>query len=223
MTSLLVSVTTVLEAEMAISAGADIIDLKDPAKGALGALPFETINQIVNVVDGRKRTSATIGDVPMDGVLIASAINALSVLKLDYIKVGFFEADDYSACIACLTDLASKGVRLIAVLFSEKSYPSDLIGQLNEAGVIGIMLDTSIKNGETIFQGMSDPSIHHIIKSTKDKQMLLGLAGSLNITHITAIKKLKPDYVGFRGGVCHENDRKHGLDLAKVKEISKLL
>jgi len=40
MTELLISVTNVDEAFMAMELGADIIDLKDPSMGALGALPI---------------------------------------------------------------------------------------------------------------------------------------------------------------------------------------
>ncbi|RZK86999.1 MAG: hypothetical protein EOO66_20930, partial [Methylobacterium sp.] len=40
---LLVSVRDADEAVMATRAGADLVDAKDPVRGALGALPVETI------------------------------------------------------------------------------------------------------------------------------------------------------------------------------------
>ena len=43
MIRLLASVKDTDEAEIALSGGADIIDFKDPAHGALGALPVEVI------------------------------------------------------------------------------------------------------------------------------------------------------------------------------------
>ncbi len=45
--------TDPLEAEQVIRGGVDLIDLKDPARGALGALPCEQIRALVTRVTGR--------------------------------------------------------------------------------------------------------------------------------------------------------------------------
>ena len=44
----LASVTCLNEAQLVLDANVDIIDLKNPAEGALGALPLETI-QVNNI------------------------------------------------------------------------------------------------------------------------------------------------------------------------------
>ncbi len=54
MTLFLASVRDAAEAEMAIGAGADIIDLKDPGQGALGALAPDTIAACVRRVAGTR-------------------------------------------------------------------------------------------------------------------------------------------------------------------------
>jgi (5-formylfuran-3-yl)methyl phosphate synthase len=97
MTKLLISVTSVAEAQMALENGADIIDLKDPNNGALGALPIETICQIVAHVQGQKLISATVGDLPLcTAAHIEALINQLQLLAstgVDIIKIGFFCAE----------------------------------------------------------------------------------------------------------------------------------
>ena len=55
-TQLLISVTTIEEAKIALESGADIIDLKEPGLGALGALPIETIQAIVTYVKNTIKT-----------------------------------------------------------------------------------------------------------------------------------------------------------------------
>ena len=55
MTLFLASVRDAAEAETALLANADIIDLKDPAQGALGAVDPETTRR---VVDSDRRTRA---------------------------------------------------------------------------------------------------------------------------------------------------------------------
>jgi len=61
MTLMLASVTNPAEAEAVWAAGADIIDLKDPAKGALGALDADVAAGIVRSVGKRKPVSAAAG------------------------------------------------------------------------------------------------------------------------------------------------------------------
>ncbi|MEX0712176.1 MAG: (5-formylfuran-3-yl)methyl phosphate synthase, partial [Pirellulales bacterium] len=47
MTKLLVSVRSLAEARLALAAGVDLIDLKEPARGSLGALDPAVARQIV--------------------------------------------------------------------------------------------------------------------------------------------------------------------------------
>ena len=52
MTQLLISVKNVEETLIALEAGVDIIDLKDPENGALGALDIATSKSILQVISG---------------------------------------------------------------------------------------------------------------------------------------------------------------------------
>ncbi len=74
----LASVTNADEARLALAAGADILDAKNPQAGALGALPMQAVLGIVEAADERAtvsrpgvgevarqshaRVSATLGD-----------------------------------------------------------------------------------------------------------------------------------------------------------------
>ena len=60
MTMLLASVTGSREAELAISHGADIVDLKDPVKGALGALEPSVVRDAVSVIAGRRSSDSAV-------------------------------------------------------------------------------------------------------------------------------------------------------------------
>ena len=54
MTALLASVTDLQEARMALKGGANIIDLKDPARGALGAVSNAIQQSVTQFVDRRR-------------------------------------------------------------------------------------------------------------------------------------------------------------------------
>ena len=56
MTHILASVKNVKEAQAVANTGVGIIDLKDPSKGALGALSYERINEIVTYINHKKTT-----------------------------------------------------------------------------------------------------------------------------------------------------------------------
>src|SRR5262245_65251917 len=66
MTLLLASVTGPEEAAVALAHGADIIDLKDASRGALGALDRDVLRATVAADSGKPPVSAVTGHLPPD-------------------------------------------------------------------------------------------------------------------------------------------------------------
>lgn len=228
MTQLLVSVTNIDEARIALENGADIIDLKDPAAGALGALPISLVKSVVNYVNtqsvaNRRLTSATIGDLPMLPDLIVERVVQLFDTKVNFIKIGFFESTNYQPCLDALRNIAQSGVKLIAVLFAENTYQADLVEAIKEAGFIGVMLDTAKKNGLTFMDYYSDEQRKAFAKKVIENHLSFGLAGSLKLQHVVIAKEINPTYMGFRGGVCDANQRELALNAEKIRAIRKTL
>ena len=227
-TQLLISVTTIEEAQIALENGADIIDLKEPSLGALGALPIETIQAIVAYVKSTKNaetklTSATIGDLPMQPELLLAHVAQLATTGVDIIKIGFFQTDDYQPSLDALKSVAQAGTKLIAVFFAETTYPQGLIAAIKNAGFMGVMLDTAKKNGLTLLDYYSQEQRVAFAKTILGHELQLGLAGSLKLQHVAFIKELSPSYIGFRGGVCNDNQRNLALDAAKIKAVRKIV
>jgi len=223
MTQILISVTSITEAQIALDNGADIIDLKDPSAGALGALPLPLIKSIVNYINGQKLVSATIGDLPMQPDLILERVTMLASVNVDYIKIGFFETNDYQPCLDALQAITKSGEKLIAVLFAEHTYSENLIAAIKKAGFIGIMLDTANKNGQTFLDYYSEKQRKEFAQKVLALDLSFGLAGSLKLQHIATVKKIDPTYIGFRGGVCDENQRQLGLNSEKIRAICKAM
>ncbi|ACT47808.1 (5-formylfuran-3-yl)methyl phosphate synthase [Methylotenera mobilis] len=224
MTQLLISVTDVNEAQIALVHGADLIDLKDPHQGALGALPIQTIQEVVDFVGinrshPQQYTSATVGDLPMQADLIAQQVLRIANTKVDFVKIGFFESEDYQSCLDTLKHIAHQGVKLIAVLFAEMQYPEHLIDDIKAAGFYGLMLDTAQKNGGTFMDYYTHEQMCLFATRVRSHAMAFGLAGSLNVQHLEKVRAYSPSYIGFRGGVSMSNQRKLNLDAAKIKAI----
>jgi len=230
-TKILISVTSLEEARVALANGADIIDLKDPAQGALGALPLDKIAEVVHFVKmqtlhGEKTTSATIGDLPLCSDLITEQVRRLLATQVDIVKIGLFaepglQFEDYERFLNGLKSLTAKGAKLIAVLFAEQSYPDGLWALIKNAGFYGVMMDTAVKNGATFLDYHSVDSIKSMAATLQDYGLMFGLAGSLKLQHLVSIKEINPDYVGFRGGVCVNDVRNSSIDSDKILAIRK--
>ena len=149
MTLFLASVRDVAEAETARLAGADIIDLKDPAQGALGAVDSETARSVVDSIAGRAPVSATIGDLPMQAEAIRGAVLERASCGVDYVKFGLFPGGDPQACFEALRPIAPR-VRLILVLFADALPSFDAVAAASDMGATGIMLDTTDKNAGSL-------------------------------------------------------------------------
>lgn len=90
MTRMLASVTGIEEAEIALSGGVDIVDLKDPKAGALGAVSMETMLRTISFIAGRAPVSAVCGDLPMEPETIRIKAEEIAATGVDYVKIGFF-------------------------------------------------------------------------------------------------------------------------------------
>ncbi|NJD36239.1 MAG: hypothetical protein FIA96_15650 [Betaproteobacteria bacterium] len=217
---MLASVTTCAEAMIALEGGADIIDLKNPARGALGALDDETIRAVVAAVAGRVPVSATTGDlVDMDIGQICRAVERMANNGVDYVKVGFFPGPDSAACLDALSTYADKGIRLVAVLFGDLGYEGFPVPAFAAAGFAGVMLDTAIKGCGSIRGQIADSRLAEFVAAAQVTGMLAGLAGSLAVADIAPLIQLRPDYLGFRGALCAGGIRTGGLDAPSFARV----
>jgi uncharacterized protein (UPF0264 family) len=118
--SFLASVTSEVEAQACVALGADIIDAKNPATGALGALPAAKVRAICESVSARVPVSATIGDLPTDPELVSAAVGAMAATGVDIVKIGFWPGGDVQATLQKLSNLALRRVRLVGVFLADQ-------------------------------------------------------------------------------------------------------
>ncbi len=219
MTALLASVNTAAEVRTVLATGADVIDLKDPRSGALGALPLPTIRALAKLVDGHRPVSATVGDLPAEPAALCAAAAATATTGVDFVKVGLFGSGDFAACVAALGVHAARGVRLVAVLFADQQPPLELLGALARAGFAGVMLDTAEKSGGGLRRHLDDRALGGFVDGARAAGLLVGLAGSLRLADIAPLLRLRPDYLGFRGALCGQGTRTDALDPAAAAAV----
>lgn len=223
MTKLLASVCTPAEALMALDAGVDIIDLKDPAQGALGALSLGMIKEIVQLIDGRVLVSATIGDIPAESPRAMLAIEHTASLGVDIVKVGFFSGGGYGSFLANARSLTEKGIRLVAVLFADQDPDIGILHQLKKAGFFGVMMDTANKNDKNLKDYISIDGLKEFLTTAHQLGLETGLAGSLQLVDIPLLAPLGPSYLGFRGGLCEQLARGGNLQQGSLIQAKNML
>lgn len=211
---LLVSVCSADEAAIAAEAGVDLIDAKDPLRGALGALPPSVVRDIVAKVGSRARTSA-VADTSMGEEALVANVAAMAATSVDYVKLAL--DPDHGDSVLGRVAAAASG-RLIAVAFAEDGLATGTMGRLAAAGFAGAMIDTRGKDGRGLTAILTTAEIADFAASCRALGLLCGLAGSLGVADIPALAAIGPDYLGFRGGLCRDGNRRKSLDPQRVAQ-----
>ncbi|MFC5357171.1 (5-formylfuran-3-yl)methyl phosphate synthase [Azospirillum himalayense] len=223
MTRLLASVASLEELTLAARGGADILDLKDPKSGALGAWPLDSIVRAVDTARQwhlRAPLSATVGDLPMDPIIVAGQVAETSTCGVDYVKIGLFPSGDPVGCVAALAPEARRGTRIVAVLFVDLwTDPGILLPDIAKAGFAGAMLDTAGKGSGGLLRHKTKGELARFLTQARSHGLLTGLAGSLRLDDIPALLPLAPDYLGFRTALCAGADRGGALDPAALAAV----
>ncbi len=220
MTKWLASIKSLDEAKQLESMYPDILDMKDPSRGALGALTVAEVADIVRFVAKRCQTSATVGDLAMDPNLIKPAIIDMATSGVDYVKIGLFPDKNITHCIAALAQtIHTLKTPVIAVLFADMPMKQDLLPILKASGFYGVMIDTALKNGAHLLDHLDLIELQRFVEAAKQHQLVCGLAGALRYQDIAVLANLSADYLGFRSALCMERKRTAMLDLKRVETV----
>ncbi|MCY4211464.1 MAG: hypothetical protein OXE97_10555 [Gammaproteobacteria bacterium] len=223
MTGFLASVASSAEARQVCALGVDVLDLKDPARGALGALHQDRVRAIASLPDKNTLLSATIGDLPVYARELETRVISMHACGVDIVKVGVFDRTISPFMLSVLDRLAGRGISLVLVFFAEL-YPSAIDFQrLRRGGITGVMLDTCEKANGNLRNKLDDGALAEFVNQAGHSGLLTGLAGSLTRADIAPLLAINPDYLGFRGALCKQHRRTAQLDTAKVKEIRQLI
>lgn len=222
MTQFLASVRCAAEAELVLAAGADIVDLKEPDAGALGAVAPHAIRECLATIGGRKPVSATVGDLPMDPATVADSVAATAGLGVDTVKLGIVPGGDPWGCFEALRALTLP-TDLVLVFFADLPARMDPIEAAKASGAGGVMLDTAGKEGGSLTDHVPHVEIARFVDRAHGAGLQVGLAGSLRAHHVGPLLALRPDVIGFRGALCQEGARGLGLDPKACADIGRLV
>jgi (5-formylfuran-3-yl)methyl phosphate synthase len=188
---LLVSVVSAGEARAALRGGADVIDVKDPTRGALGAPSPATLRAILDAVGGAAPVSVALGDLPAAD---------LPVAEVAFVKAGL--RGDVDSAVAQLIALRERaGTAVIAAAYADAERcgalpPAVLPEVVARAGIAGALVDTCVKDGRGLYSWIAPAELDDLIARTPGTFAIAGQLGLGELGRVTA------DYVGVRSAVC---------------------
>jgi len=209
---LLVSVRNPDEIEAALDGGADIIDAKDPGKGALGPVTGDVLAAIDRQVPLGIPMSAALGDA-QSADAVRFDVAGLELRRRDtlYLKLGVSlgrEGPDrlcvlLAAVNACASHPASP--RFVGVAYADQlSGPTglELLEGAREAGVAAMLLDTAAKDGRSLLDCWGEMLLRTWVQVGRAAGLEMALAGSIGLRQLGRVVALEPDIIGIRGAAC---------------------
>jgi hypothetical protein len=228
---LLVSVVDADEARAAAAAGADIIDVKNPAEGSLGAPEPAVITDVRAAVPLGVPVSAAIGDMPnLPGTAALAALGATRS-GAGLVKVGLWGVATEPDAIALLRAVrdgvaAVPGTVVVAAAYADavRVAPAPLAPALlprvaRDAGVEACLLDTAVKDGRGLLEWLSPATLTALVADAHVAGLQIALAGALRAEHLPVIRGTGADIVGVRSAACHDGLRSGHLDPERVRAL----
>jgi uncharacterized protein (UPF0264 family) len=226
---LLVSVANATEALDAVTGGADLIDAKDPVRGALGAVPLSTLRQIHLAVAGRRVVSAALGDAD-DEPAVERMASDYAATGVGFVKVGFAGVSS-SLRVARLIASAVRGVQaahaprcgVVAVAYADTGGITSvdrmaLVDAAAGEGAIGVLLDTEHKQGPGLLGLVSPGVLAHWVALARQRALTVAIAGKLTAENFPVIYDLGADIVGVRGAAC-ASGRSGPVVASRIREL----
>jgi (5-formylfuran-3-yl)methyl phosphate synthase len=232
-TRLLVSVVSAEEAQAALAGGADIIDVKDPREGALGAPAARVLSEVVSVVGDTAPVSVALGDDPGLPHTAALAARGAALSGASFVKVGLrsvCELDTAVALMEAVADAVGSEVAVIACAYADAGAldppafaPALLPALVERSGIAGALVDTFVKDGRGLYGSLSEAELVDLIALVRDAGRSFAVAGQLRLGELG---RVDADVVGVRSAVCRGGDRtahlEEGLVAAAVAELRTL-
>jgi uncharacterized protein (UPF0264 family) len=226
---LLVSVVTAEEVEAALAGGADIVDVKNPAEGSLGAPAPALLRAVRARVGSAAEVSVALGDAPhLPGTMALAAAGA-AACGADYLKIGLFGSARPEQALELLVAVrraardVNPRIRLMAAAYADAArvaaLPAAALPSVaRQAGFDGVMLDTAVKDGVSTFTAMGENAVAGFLEAARALGLETAMAGALGPADLERAQGLGADIVGVRGSAC-EGGRRGTVSAARVRAL----
>jgi uncharacterized protein (UPF0264 family) len=231
---LLISVRDAAEAAIAVASGADVIDVKDPARGSLGRANDEAVSSIILAVATQlpvpPPVTMALGELRDFTGEAFTVPDGVSGLKLGLSGCGQTHnwGDEWSEVKALCEAQSSSPRAWVAVVYADidradSPASMDIIRTASELNCRGVLIDTFSKGAGRLFDFVDCETLCAWTAAIHDSGMFVAIAGSLRAGDLPRLAEVPCDVVAVRGGVCSGGDRISTVDAAKIREFRRAM
>jgi hypothetical protein len=213
---LLVSVRNAAEALAALAGGADVIDVKEPDRGPLGAADASTLAAVVRAVAGRLPVTAALGElIELIRIKRQPICHGVSFFKIGLAGCRSLPnwRSHWRDAIAAVGPSCREGPRAAspaapaAVAYADwrvadAPEPEDVMQAALELGCPALLVDTWSKSTGSLFAHWPLEEVGKFVQSARSRGLHVVLAGSLETESLLAAAGLAPDLVAVRRAAC---------------------
>jgi (5-formylfuran-3-yl)methyl phosphate synthase len=225
-TGLLVSVRSAEEARLALAGGADVIDIKEPSRGALGPADSGVWEEVAEMVGQQAVTSAALGELLADGIEdLAAAARSVKLVKIGL--AGCHQERGWLNRWFDVTGALDASVLPVPVSYADwpaaaAPSPSVALALAAQSPAKLLLVDTHDKTRGGLLAHFSFESLAELVQTARGARVRVVLAGSLDAAAIGSLLPLAPAYIGVRGAACR-GGREGTLDEVLVKSLASLV
>ena len=238
-TGLLVSVRDAVEARTALAAGADLIDVKEPRRGALGAPDLSVVEQVVRVVSGLAPVSVALGELndwaAFDSGNTYPENRAATLMRaipqgVAFAKFGLAGCGgraDWPRLWRRAVGLLPRHVSPVAVVYADGTSagaprPDEILQQAGRLDCPAVLVDTFDKSAGGLTEHWPLEILAGFVDRVQNEGMAVVLAGSLSFSTLDDVLDLGPDYVAVRGAAC-EAGRTGQISQTLVRKLADMI
>jgi hypothetical protein len=223
---LLISVRSAEEAAVALAGGADVVDVKEPSRGSLGAADASVVASVVACVAGRVPVTAALGELDSFSTAGHDVSWAQLPAGVALVKMGLAgcraRSDWPLHWRAALVGMPST-TRPVAVVYADwraagAPPPDEVLAAAVSLQCPALLVDTWDKSGGTLMDHWPPSELAGFLARVRKQGLAVVLAGSLSGPALAAAVRLGPDLVAVRGAVCHAG-RTGSICPARVSEV----
>lgn len=240
--ALLVSVRNASEARSALEGGCAVLDVKEPARGALGMANIDVIDAIVACRNQHAPgipVSIALGDVvdwEGNGASVADRMGGSLLSEIGFVKLGTagvgndprWSARFQRICRPETTPGGMAAPRWVAVAYADWNSadapaPRDVIATAANCGCRGVLIDTCTKSGAGLFECLTIAELKELEALARGKNLWFALAGRLGVGDLPLVREIAPAIVGIRSAACHAGRRDAAIDPAAIRVFQQAL
>lgn len=202
---LLISVRDRQEAKLALRAGVDLIDIKEPRAGSLGAASPSTIREVFSCAGDRVPLSVALGELMDPRPLVGLPAGTSCYVKLGL--AGCSKDRDWHLHWRERIEQLPSGVRPVAVVYADwraagAPPPGEVLEHVQPLGCRAVLVDTFGKSRGNLLMHWSLEQIADFVTRVHRLSLPAVVAGSLQASLTREVVCLGADCIAFRGAAC---------------------